>query len=298
MYFLFIFILLLALFFFLFSHKRKKQICRKLCCMTICEKYELLNRIIEPFGYSYNAKQDIFSTTTDAWQRKFGYRESYNRYAPRFNMVFDNEPIYFNYNKRTWLIEFWKGQYGINTGGEVGIYYSDSIVAPEKRDSTLFNCAEASDMLPINIQLLKNDCTVGILEKRHWWLTIFDMGSYCEPDMLSMNIGITFPNADMMRSFITAMLKKGYRMNDFCIRGLRVNFLYNSGSACSLPLRRLLACRFAQWKNRIFCRLYLWITKPFCSSCDRVLCLYYYIPFAFRRMFTVRRYKKCKRRRD
>ena len=42
--------------------------------------------------------------------------------APRFQMVFDALPVYFDYQKKTWLIEFWKGQYGINTGAEIGIY--------------------------------------------------------------------------------------------------------------------------------------------------------------------------------
>lgn len=297
MYFLFICILLSTMFFLLFFYKRKKRICRKLSCMTLYEKCELLNKIIEPFGYCYNSKYDIFSTTKDAWQRNWGYTESYNTYAPLFSMVFDNEPVYFNYDNRTWMIQFWKGQYGINTGAEVGIYYANSIIEPEMLNITLFECVKDSDMLPISIRLFKNGHSIGIIEELHWWLTIFDMGKYCEPHELCMHIGITFPNMEMLRSFVRALLLKGYSWEDIYIRRMQVNFLYNSCSACSLTLRRRLLCRYAQWKNRCFCRLYLFATKPFCSSCDRALCLYYYLPFAFRRLFTAKRYKKCRKKR-
>lgn len=135
--------------------------------MNPCEKCKKIEELITPFGYCYNHKQDIFSTTIDAWQRDFGYTEAYNRYAPRLNMIFDCEPIYFDYQERTWLIQFWKGQYGINTGGEVGIYYSDSIVPPALRNLTLFHSVQNSEMLPISIHLIKGDCTIGIMRKKH-----------------------------------------------------------------------------------------------------------------------------------
>ena len=297
MYFLFGSLLLLVLCGILFSHHRKKRICQKICHMSAEEKCEKLTELITPFGYCYDFKQDVFSTTLDAWQRDFGYTESYNHYAPHFNMVFDYEPIYFYYNERTWLIEFWKGQYGINTGCEVGIYYSDSFVPPALRNITLFHCVKDKDMLPITIHLFKDECSVAMMRKKHWWLTVFDVGKYCEPFELCMNIGITFPKEEMMNAFVAALLEKGYNKNDLCICGLKVFFLYDSCSSCSLPFFRHLLCRFAQWKNRIFCKLYLWVTRPFCTSLDRILCLYYYLPFVCRRLLTIKRYKKDKKHR-
>lgn len=296
MYFFVGFLLLFVLCGILFFHRRKKKICKKLCNMNAKEKCEKLTELITPFGYCYDLKQDVFSTTIDAWQRDFGYMEAYNHYAPHFNMVFDNEPVYFDYNDRTWMIEFWKGQYGINTGGEVGIYYSDGFVPPALRDITLFKCVKDKDMLPMTIHLFQDDCSIAMMQKKHWWLTVFDMGNYCEPRELSMNIGITFPNEEMMNAFVKALLEKGYRQNDLCICGLKVLFLYNSCSTCTLGCFRKLLYRFAQWKNLIFCKLYLWVTKPFCTSLDRLLCLYYYVPFAFRHMLTMKHYKKCRKK--
>lgn len=294
MYFFFLFLLLIVLCGFLFFRRRKKKACQKIWHMNTCEKCEKLTELITPFGYCYNYKQDIFSTTMNAWQRDFGYTEAYNRYASRFSMIFDNEPVYFDYKERTWLIQFWKGQYGINTGGEVGIYYSDSLVPDTLKNLTLFQAVENKDMLPISMQLLKGECTLGMMRKKHWWLTIFNLGEYSSPSELSMNISITFPNKEMMNAFVAALLEKGYKQEELFICGTKVHFIYDSCSTCSLSFFRSLLYRFSQWKNRNFCRFYLWATKPFSSSLDRVLCLYYCLPFAFRRLFRTNRYKKCK----
>lgn len=289
------FLLLIILYGIFFFHRRKKKICKKLCTMTFSEKCGKLTDVIHPFGYCYDSRQDVFSTAIDAWQRDFGYTEAYNYYAPHFNMVFDYEPIYFDYQDRTWMIQFWKGQYGINTGAEVGIYYSDSYVPPALRNITLFHCVKDKDMLPMSLCLSQNSCKIARMQKKHWWLTVFDVGRYCEPSELSLNVAIAFPSEEMLRAFITALLDKGYDKNDFCICGLHVIFIYDSYVTGSDHFFRHLLCRFAQWKNRIFCKLYLWVTKPFSSSLDRCLCLYYFLPFAFRRMITIKRYKKIRK---
>lgn len=70
----------------------------------------------------------MISSRTDAWQKAFGYLDAYNRAAPYLSMVFDSYPIYFDYEGRTWLVQIWKGQYGICTGCEIGLYYADGIV--------------------------------------------------------------------------------------------------------------------------------------------------------------------------
>lgn len=295
MYYLFGFLLLLVLCNLLFFHCRKRKIRKKICNMNTAQKCEKLTEIITPFGYCYDAKQDVFSTSLDAWQRNFGYTESYNHYAPYVNMIFDYEPIYFDYQNKTWLIELWKGQYGINTGAEIGIYYSDSYVPPGLFDYTLFHCVKDEDMLPMSLHLFSKDDSIAMIRKRHWWLTIFNVGTYCEPKDLSMNVSITFPTESMMNAFTDALRKKGYQKGDICICGLTVIFIYRSCSACHTSLCRRILCRYVQWKNRIFCTLFLRITKPFSSSLDRTLCLYYYIPFAFRRLLTIKRYKTIRR---
>lgn len=120
---------LLLLFFFCINFFRRKRIIKKLCSMCMQEKCDLLNELVEPFGYSYISSQDLFTSRQDAFQRAFGYCALYDRAAFRFHMIFDCLPVYFDYRGKTWLIEFWKGQYGINTGCEIGVYYADRILA-------------------------------------------------------------------------------------------------------------------------------------------------------------------------
>lgn len=57
-------------------------------------------------------EEEILVSTEDAWQRKYGYEALYDALAPHFNMIFDYYPVYFDYQGKTWLIEFWKGLYG------------------------------------------------------------------------------------------------------------------------------------------------------------------------------------------
>lgn len=297
MYLFFLFLLIFALLGILFFDRRKKIICNKICLMKTREKIDKLNELINPFGYYYNCNQDIFSTTINAWQRDFGYTEFYNKNAHRLSIIFDSQPIYFNYNEKTWLIEFWKGQYGINTGCEVGIYYNDSLVPESLRNYALFKSVSNEDMLPITISFSTKDYTIARLRQKHWWLTIFDLGKYTEPSELSMNIGITFPSREMMNSFINGLLDEGYKKEDIFIRGTKVYFLFDKCTTCSLNLFYRLRLKYIQPKNRILCKLFLKVTKPFNTSLDRALCVYYLIPLFFRRIFVSKRYKKCSTRR-
>ena len=126
-------VFLLLLLFFCINLWRRKRIIKKICSMCMLEKCDLLNELIGPFGYSYVSSQDLFTSRIDAWQRGFGYCALYDKAALRFNMIFDCLPVYFDYQGKTWLIEFWKGQYGINTGCEIGVYYADRILQDEEK---------------------------------------------------------------------------------------------------------------------------------------------------------------------
>lgn len=156
-----------------FSALQEKRVIRRICKMSFCEKYCKLNELIHPWGFSYLPSQDIFTSELDAWQRKFGYHSLFDQSAPHFNMVFDCEPIYFNYQGRTWRIEFWKGQYGINTGGEIGVYCADSIVAPEQYADAHFHSVEDSQLLCLEMELYEKGCRLFRIRERHWWLTGF-----------------------------------------------------------------------------------------------------------------------------
>lgn len=281
-------LLLLCAVFFLLNHHRKKRILKKLGCMDTCEKIRLLNELAEPFGFSYDCREDIITSSTDAWQRQFGYCSLFDKSAARFNMVFDCEPVYFVCQNQTWLIEFWKGQYGINTGAEIGIYQADGIIDPGAYKSTFFHSISDAELLPMSMELFCKGKKLFGIRRRHWWLTGFCVGSYTKPRDLSLSCSLTFPNRCMLQSFVEGLLQAGYERCELSLCGQTVTFCFDVPRT-----KQPKVCPLLKWwsslQNRVFCSLYRFITRPFCCTPDRILYLYFYLPAAFRHLL---RFKK------
>lgn len=289
-------LLLTALLGMLLCHGRRKKIICKIRDMDQRRKCSLLKELAEPFGYVYQCCCGFFSSAICAWQKDAGYTWAYDHMAPRFQMVFDALPVYFNYQGRTWLIEFWKGQYGINTGAEIGIYHADTIIPEQDYKTTWFSCATEQEMLECSFLLCNegNDCIRNT--GRHWWLTAFLVGCFSKPSTLSMEASICFPNREMLLVFVDGLKRAGYCEDSICIKGLTVCFVFCHNRTVRYNLLTRFWRRFSQWKNKIFCKLYLWVTRPFYCTEDRVLYLYYYIPAAFRKLLRLRRFnKRCHR---
>lgn len=296
------------LFFCCLNYWRRKKIICKVRSMCMEEKCSLLNDIIAPFGYSYLPAQDIFTSRTDAWQREFGYCGLYDDAAVFLHMVFDALPIYFNYCGRTWLIELWKGQYGINTGCEIGIYHANRILAEEERRHTVFQCAEDENMPEISLAFSsaadgsgQNSGAIAKLRAKHWWLTAFRMGCFSNPSNLSLRTSICLYTPEMAEAFVRGLLGAGYNRVEIRRRHRTVTFDFaeacTESSLCRPKHGRLyrLAVWVIQWENWFWCKIYLWVTRPFDLTVDRILYLYYYLPFAFRRMLRLKRFKKHRR---
>lgn len=288
-----ILIFLCVIFFILFRWKSKKIIC-KLCNMKLQEKVCLLNQVMEPFGFCYSPSQDIITSRIDAWQREFGYCSLYDKTAVHFSMVFDCEPIYFNYNGRTWMFEFWKGQYGISAGSEVGIYCSDRILNPWEYDKALFQSVSDKELLTLSITTFYKGSALFTASQPHWWLTGFCPGKYCEPEDLTIRISITFRNEAMMYCFLQSLSQSGYIKCGISICDLTVTFIIAKPFSCQPCCKKCLKIKWAQFKNRIFCKLYMWITKPFICTLDKILYLYYFLPFIFRHILCMKKNKKQK----
>lgn len=279
------------------NFRRKKKIIRKLCSMSCKERCCKINEIIEPFGYCYDCSECVFSTRTDAWQREFGFRGMYDRSAAAFNMVYDCEPVYFDYQGKTWLIEFWKGQYGINVGGEIGVYQANRIVSAQERSYVLFHSVDNNEMLGFTIKLNNRQDIVFQLSQIHWWLAGFQLGNFEQPENLSMDISIRFSDCCMMRKFLNGMLEAGYCNENISICSHTVSFTFDTPHAKQPRYMRPFRSAYSQWMNRWLCRVFHWITRPFKCPGDKVLYLYYYIPFVFRRILCCKKQKRWKRRR-
>lgn len=301
MYFLFPLLLLFLMALAVIFHFRKKRIICKIKCMCTEEKLELLNEITAPFGFSYELCHDVFTSRTDAWQKEFGYSGLYDKNAVHFNMVFDCEPVYFDHNGRTWLIEFWKGQYGINIGSEIGIYQAEDIIPPAERKNVLFHAVPEKDMVSFSVRLFNGTSLLYSLSRRkHWWLAGFSMGCYSVPELLKMEITISFGNRQMMHAFLGGMKKIGYRPGEISICGNSVSFDFDRPKTRQPRMSHLLNSAWALWKDRLFLLLYCRVTKVFCHTLDKLLYLYEYLPFVFRHMMRIhcyshRRHQRRKR---
>lgn len=273
--------------------RRRVRSKRKVRCMEMEQKIRLLNELAEPFGFCYLFKEDIFTSRLDAWQRKSGYEALYDRVAAGANMVIDAWPVYFNYAGRTWLIEFWKGQYGINTGGEVGVYHAKEIVPPHFYKAAHYDAAENSEMPHICCRLERREKEVYELGARHWWLTGFRMGTFSQPSELRMMTTITFEDTAMAQAFFEGLQKSGRPRNRFRICGREV--YVRMDLSAEYPLLRRLHRTLVLIGNRIWCLLYCGITRPFTQTADRMLFLYYQVPFCFRRMLRLAG-GRCERR--
>lgn len=274
-------------------HRRNHMVC-KVMQMDTCEKVCLLNKLFEPFGFCYLEKQDLVSSRTDAWQKQFGYCSLFDQTALHFGMAFDCEPIYFYYEKKTYLIELWKGQYGINMGAEAGIYYVNGILPPEQFADAHFKAVPQECMLPIQLTLCYKGQKMFDTKQCHWWLTGFCMGKYCEPEDLTLWISITCASHQMLYRFVESLLHIGYQYCDLLTRDLTISFAFcrshNRPPRCRHP-RRVAWC---QWKNRLCVKLFIFFTKPFTCTLDRLLYLYFFLPFAFRRILLCRKNRRQK----
>ena len=285
-----IFLLLLLLYSITLFTFRKRKCVRKVCTLSHTQKCELLNSLLSPFGYLYDATQDCISTHKDAWQRSASYTAHFDHAASFLSMVFDCLPVYFSYDGRTWLIEFWKGQYGINTGAEVGIYYADHIVPKSDLSRTLFQAVDDDDMLSLSFTLSRKDSCYARMAKRTWWLTAFLPGCFSRPECLTLAASVVFPDCDMMHGFLKGLSDTGFPMHlvKCCGTSLQICFREPLPSRTSFFYR--LRRKWAQFWNRFFCFLYRRITRVFCLTLDRLLYLYFLLPFFFRKLLHLRRH--------
>jgi hypothetical protein len=188
-------------------------------------------------GFQYDPDQDIISSRMDAWQRKFGYAYAYDLAAPvTISAVIDCEPFFFRYNKIDWMIELWKGQYGLETGGEIGVYRSgrtriilDSTLGNRLHDpgnSKFFDCVKDHECLMMSFTLKRNGVPLFSRGPEiSWWLTGFKWGVLSKPGELVMDLCIRMPEPMMREAFVNAVKGAGYQNIE--IDGDSVSFTFD-----------------------------------------------------------------------
>jgi len=283
--FLGIFIFLLIVFLICYIFRRRYAI-RKVKCQTDAEKLCTVNSFLEPFGFMFDVKEDIVVSKNDAWQRNFGYMNIYDKKAPFFNMVFDALPICFNYNCKNYRIQFWKGQYGLTTGAEAGIYIKDH--------KEFYRAATDAERLEMSFTLQKK-CNLFMRSELSWWLTGFDVGNFSRPRDLKMNICIKFPCEEMKEAFVKALIDAGISKGSIEICDNIVCFSYCCPNNYKPNHTHKIIKFIAQIFNYIYCKLYMIFTRPFNRTLDKLTYLRYMAPCLYRFIISLCIPRKCKK---
>ena len=144
---------------------------------------EQMNQILRLFGYKYDKQQDIYYTDVEAWQRNFGFTDLYDSAAVMTNMWYQTLKADFEYNGLLWRLQWWKGQYGVLEGAELGVYTKK----PNNVDSAFYRCAEDANLLEMYFEYYQTASDYNArkplftrYEQEHWWITGFKFGT-CDP---------------------------------------------------------------------------------------------------------------------
>lgn len=168
------------------------------------------------FGFKYSNTDQVFYTAEDAWQRNFGFEETYDNVSGAGAISYDTIRVKFVYNNKEWMMQYWKGQYGfVLIGAELGLYNRDI----GKTNSTYYDCVTDSEKLNMSVNVYRQDPNdqnkYNLLFKRSpsttWWLTGFtpgtlSAGSYVvSPDQtakLRAEYTINFQTAEQAQAFV------------------------------------------------------------------------------------------------
>ena len=173
-------------------------------------------------GYKYSFRDDYYYTNDkNCWQSNYGFAKFYDLVAPYMLLEYDYVRVYFTYAGKDWMIQLWKGQYGLLFyGAEQGVYTrSHSDEAPNI--FTMYNCAGKSDWLDMEMTLYHdrsgNGSYVRELSRdygKYWWCTGFKEGHLRrqEPATELRTAGtITLKDAEMTRLFTEGLKELGFQ---------------------------------------------------------------------------------------
>ena len=182
-------------------------------------------------GYLYDAKENCFYTASDPWQRIVGYNELFDIFSEIAFIDFDTVRFKFDYKKENWMIQIWKGQYGLLFyGAEMGIYKK-----PADRKIAHYDSVDDSERLKMSMDFYEYEKKLfkkAEWNKKfsrpydyYWWCTGFIPGNRNDEfDKLRVDARITAKDYDMLSGITQAMKKQGV---DYRVKGLDIMFTYH-----------------------------------------------------------------------
>ncbi len=190
-------------------------------------------------SYQYSYIDDYYYTNDkEAWQYNFGFGKIYDVVSPYLLLEYDYIRVFFIYEGKDWMLQMWKGQYGlIFYGGEIGIYNR-----PHADDGlpewTFFNCPAEKDWLNMEMTLWHEQLDGTWVREftreydKYWWCTGFKNGHLRqeEPaDELRLTGRITFKDEEMARIVTEGLLGCGFKKSE-SKDNMKTDRIYTEGS--------------------------------------------------------------------
>lgn len=210
-------------------------------------------------GYRYSKRDSYFYVDkNNAWQGNFGYNQAYDLVAPYLMLEYDYVRVYFTYKNKDWMVQLWKGQYGlVFYGCEAGIYNK---AASGKDDSVVTTYSHATGgNIPYMQTTLYHDANLSGNYSRvfstpyeqTWWSTGFKPGHLrrTEPASELRQTGIiSFDNEEMAKLFAEGLeecrFKKAESVKEispdtYCIDGTDVYYSWQniSEAESTMPVK-------------------------------------------------------------
>ena len=137
-------------------------------------------------------------------------------------MMFYNTQRYkFDYEGKNWMIQVWKGQYGITSGAEIGVYTKSP-----KNPVEFYACASDEDCLKMSFDLYKKgELFFHREDESHWWLTGFSPLTATSASDFEMRASITCKSEEMAKAFAGGLEDNGYVLGqNYWVDGAVVRF--------------------------------------------------------------------------
>ena len=118
------------------------------------------------------------------------------------------------------------------------------------------------------------------------------MGIAAPPEDLILEVTLTFPGPEMCRAFTRALHGLGYKSSEILVSSSAVQFYFTRPKAALLTPYDPLQKKYMLLRNDTLCELFLWVTRPFFTTVDRLLYLHEIHPFIFRKTLVLRKFQK------
>ncbi|MBQ7005173.1 MAG: DUF4474 domain-containing protein [Clostridia bacterium] len=156
-------------------------------------------------GYLFDSAGNFFFTSDDPWQRNFGYNQAFDTAAPFVSIYMDTMRLKFRYEDKDWMIQLWKGQYGLAfVGAEIGVY-----TKPLDREVEHYDAASDEDALYMSMTGYRHDQIIFSREyTKYWWCTGFVPGQlekFSDRSELAVKCRITAKDENMLDSIVSEL---------------------------------------------------------------------------------------------